>query len=271
VNPNRRGGAETVAVLNVHRFGTDDGVPVLAIHGVFADGRRYRPLAEEGLPELRWLAVDLRGHGQSTWDPPWNAERHVADLLETLDAEGIGRCDVIGHSFGGFLTTLLAAAAPDRVGGMVLLDPVIAQDPAFMREAAQEMQDDDGWASEAEARADTLESHPPEAQQFIDADLDALLEELPSGRWRLHYSRPAMVTALGEMARPAGSLAGFPGRALLVPALRDELVGPRQIEKLQGDLGDRLTVRGVDGGHDVYWDAFDELVGVLRDWFHGPS
>ena len=256
-----------VAVLNVHRFGAAAGAPLLAIHGVFADGSRYRPLADEGLPGLRWLAVDLRGPGGSTWDPPWNAEQHVADLLETLDAEGIARCHVIGHSFGGFLTTLLAATVPDRVETMVLLDPVIAQEPVFMRKAAEEMQVDDGWASEAEARADALESHPPQAQRYINPDLDALLEHLPSGRWRLRYSRPAMVAALGEMARSAVSLRGFPGRALLVPALRDELVGPRQIEHLQGDLGDRLTVRGVDGGHDLYWDAFDELVGVLRDWY----
>ena len=213
-----------------------------------------------------WLAVDLRGHGGSTWDPPWNAERHVADLLETLDSERITRCDVIGHSFGGFLTTLLAAAVPDRVRGIMLLDPVLSQDPAFMREVAEEMQADDGWASEAEARADALESHPPQAQRFIEQDLDGLLEQSPSGRWRLRYSRPAMVTAVGEMARPAASLKEFPGRALLVPALRDNLVGPQQIEQLHGDLGDRLTVHGVDGGHDLYWDAFDDLVGALRDW-----
>jgi lipase len=256
-----------VAVLNVHRFGTVDGSPLLALHGIFADGRRFRPLAEEGVPEFCWLAVDLRGHGGSTWDPPWNAERHVADLLETLDAEGIERCDVVGHSFGGLLATLLAASAPDRVRAMVLLDPAIGQNPAFMREVAEEMQDDDGWASEAEARADALESHPPGARRFINPDLDGLLQQLPSGRWRLRYSRPAMVTALGEMARPAVSLTEFPGRTLLIPALQYELVGPQQIERLQDDLGTRLTVRGVDGGHDVYWDAFDELVGVLRDWF----
>jgi lipase len=199
---------EDMATLNVHQFGAADGPALLAIHGVFADGRRYRPLAEEGLPELRWLAVDLRGHGESTWDPPWNAERHVADLLETLDAEGIERCDVIGHSFGGFLTTLLAAAAPERVAEIVLLDPVIAQEPSFMREAAEEMQNDDGWVSKVEARADTLETHPPASARFIDPDLEALLEQAPGGRWRLRYSRPAMVAALGEMARPAVSLTG---------------------------------------------------------------
>ena len=82
---------------------------MLALHGVTGHGARFRDLAERGLPELRWLAPDLRGHGRSTWDAPWGAEQHVDDLLGVLDAEGIERCAVVGHSFGGFLATHLAA------------------------------------------------------------------------------------------------------------------------------------------------------------------
>ncbi len=113
--------------------------------------RRYRALAERGLPERRWLALDLRGHGQSDWRAPWTAEQHVADLLETMDAEGVERCDVVGHSFGGLLATHLAATAPERVGKVVLLDPAIAQSGQDMLEAAEETRLDEGWASEAEA------------------------------------------------------------------------------------------------------------------------
>jgi len=83
-----------MAVLNLHHYGSPDGAPTLAIHGVTAHGERYRRLAHEAFPERRWLAVDLRGHGRSTWDGPWTVERHVADLIETLDAEGVERADV---------------------------------------------------------------------------------------------------------------------------------------------------------------------------------
>jgi lipase len=83
-------------VLEVHRFGADDGAPLLAMHGVTGHGGRYRTLAQDGLPERRWLAVDLRGHGRSTWDAPWTSERHVADLLETRGAAGRVRGAVMG-------------------------------------------------------------------------------------------------------------------------------------------------------------------------------
>ena len=53
-----------VSVLNFHLFGPDDGPPVLALHGVTGHSRRWRVLAEQ-LPELRFVAVDLRGHGHS--------------------------------------------------------------------------------------------------------------------------------------------------------------------------------------------------------------
>ena len=75
-----------MSVLNVHELGDPAGPPLLAIHGVRAHGRRFRRLAEEAWPERRTIAVDLRGHGRSTYDAPWSIEQHVADLIETLDA-----------------------------------------------------------------------------------------------------------------------------------------------------------------------------------------
>jgi hypothetical protein len=42
------------------------------------------------------------------------------------------------------------------------------------------------------------------------------------------------------------------------------MVGDDLVQALRGDLGERLTVRGIEAGHMIYWDAFDELVDVLR-------
>jgi lipase len=248
----------------VYRFGSTDGRPVLALHGVTGHGGRFRDLAERGLPELRWLAPDLRGHGHSTWEAPWDAARHVADLLDTLDAEGVERCDVIGHSFGGFLATQLAARAPGRVDSLVLIDPAIAQDGKDMMEAAEETRHDEGWESREQALQERSEGRPAEALPYVAANLDEMLERGPDGRWRFPFCRSAVITAWSEMARDPVSLAGFAGELLLIPALQDGMVGQNLVEVLRRDLGDRLVVRGIDAGHMIYWDAFDELVGVLR-------
>lgn len=254
-------------MLEVQRFGADgDGAPLLALHGVTGHGGRYRALAERGLPHRRWLAVDLRGHGRSTWDAPWTTDQHVADLLETLDAEGIVCCDVVGHSFGGLLATHLAGTAPERVGRVVLLDPAIAQSGSDMLEAAEETRRDEGWESREGAFAARSEGRTPQALPFVAADLEEALEQGHDGRWRLRYCRSAVVTAWSEMARDPARLDGFAGELLLIPALQDGMVGQAVIDSLRRDLGDRLTVHGLEAGHMVYWDAFDELVSVLGSW-----
>ena len=237
---------------------------MLALHGVTGHGGRYRRLAERGLPELRWLAPDLRGHGHSTWDAPWGVAQHAADLLETLDAEGVERCPIVGHSFGGLLAMELAAAAPTRFDLLVLLDPAMGLPGDEMREIAEDVRRDEGWASREEASAARKADRPEHARDVVDEDLDAALEQGEDGRFRLRYLRSAVICAWSEMARPVPSLAGWPGKVLLVPGTQSDYVGDAQRGSLARDLGDRFREQGVDSDHVVYWDAFDELVAVLR-------
>jgi pimeloyl-ACP methyl ester carboxylesterase len=108
--------------------GPADGPPVLLIHGwacsVFTFHRTIAPLAAAG---FRVLAVDLKGHGLS--DKPIDAGEYttpamLAHLHEVLDALGVERAAVVGHSLGGALALALALDSPERVGRLALLAPV---------------------------------------------------------------------------------------------------------------------------------------------------
>lgn len=93
---------------------------VLAIHGVSASHAEWSLLAEH-LPGL--VAPDLRGRGDSAALPgPWGMRRHADDLARLLDATGIDRAVVVGHSMGGFVALVLAHRFPDRVERLVLVD-----------------------------------------------------------------------------------------------------------------------------------------------------
>ena len=128
-----------------------------------------------------------------------------------------------------------------------------------------------GWATRDEAVRARREGRSAQALPFVDADLEEGLEQGEDGRWRLRFCRSTVVAAWSEMAEPPVCLAGFAGELLLVPALQDGMVGEGLIESLRRDLGDRLTVRGLEAGHMVYWDAFDELVALLREWVGGTA
>ncbi|MFN8109602.1 MAG: alpha/beta fold hydrolase [Thermoleophilia bacterium] len=253
-----------MTTLHTSTWGPQDGPPVLIVHGVQNIGARYRRLAQEGLPEARVLAPDLRGHGASTWDPPWNAEQHVRDLLDTMDTHGVPRAAVVGHSFGGMLATHLAATAPERVSRVALLDPAVALPPAAAAANAETSRRDEGWATREEAREARRAQRPPHARDTVDEDLRTFLRRDPDGRYRFAFSRGASVSAWGEMARPPRPLAHYPGQVLLLTALRAQVVTPELRAHLTDQCGARFRETGIDAGHMLFWDAFETTVAVLR-------
>jgi lipase len=254
-------------ILNTTLYGPRNAEPVLAIHGATANGARYRRLAEEVLTSRLVVAVDLRGHGRSTWDPPWNIEQHVQDVLETLDALGHKDLDVIGHSLGGCVGIYLAIAVPGRVERLVLLDPAIGVDPELTEEMVDYFLVDESWDSPEAALAARTAGEPVQAYWGYAEDIAARLEQGSDGRFRFRYSRGAAVTAGSECARSFPSLEGFTGRVLVVAALRSGFVGPSQRSWFQNELGDRLSVVDLDCDHMVYWEAFEDTARAVADFF----
>ncbi|MGZ8783087.1 MAG: alpha/beta fold hydrolase, partial [Gaiellaceae bacterium] len=120
--------------LTRHEWG-DASLPALVcLHGVTSHGGHFAKLAERLAGRFHVVALDLRGHGSSPWEPPWNLEQHVADVLEAAPA---GPASWLGHSFGGRIAYEAAAAELDRVERLVLLDPAI-RIPPFVGIAAAE-------------------------------------------------------------------------------------------------------------------------------------
>jgi pimeloyl-ACP methyl ester carboxylesterase len=113
--------------LRVVESGPRDGGRVLCVHGWACSAYGFRhvlpALAREG---HRAFAVDLKGHGLS--DKPVDPGAYTRDamrdsLLETLDALGIDRVTLVGHSMGGAIAIRAALAAPHRVERLALLAP----------------------------------------------------------------------------------------------------------------------------------------------------
>jgi lipase len=246
-----------MAVLHTHEFGDPTGEPLLAIHGITGHGRRYRRLAEERLAHRHTVAVDLRGHGRSTYDAPWSIPQHVADLIDTLDANGVGSVDVVGHSYGGAIALALLAAAPDRVRHLVLLDPALAQPGANGSQNATNTIEDPGWSTIEEATIARKAGLGDEINPGVAEDIADHLVLGGDGRFRFRYHKPAVVTGWGEVCAPLPTqIQAVP--ALLVVADRAQLVTPAIEAQLVELFGGELAVVHLDSGHMLYWDRFDE-------------
>lgn len=251
-----------MTVLHSHEFGDPAGEPLLAVHGITAHGKRFRRLAEEAWPQRRTIAVDLRGHGRSTYEGPWSIPQHVTDLLDTLDACGIESADVVAHSYGGAITASLLARAPERVRRWVLLDPAIALDPPDASETADEALVADGWASVEAALAARKGGLGDDADAAIAEEIDEHLVRGDDGRFRFRFHKPAVITGWGEMAYPVPT--GLtPVPTLVVVCDRAEIVTPAALDGLTSALGAHLTVEHLDSGHMLYWERFDDTAALV--------
>jgi aminoacrylate hydrolase len=98
------------------------GPPVLCIQGVGVAGDGWRPQVEALAERHRVLTFDNRGVGVTPRGAgPLSIERMAADAAAILDAEGIDRCHLVGHSMGGLIALAFALGAPARVLTLSLL------------------------------------------------------------------------------------------------------------------------------------------------------
>lgn len=99
-----------------------DAPPILLIHGLFGSLDNLGVLAR-GLRDARpTLQVDVRNHGLSPRSDEMNYAAMAQDIVDTLDAHGLDRVGVIGHSMGGKIAMTLSAIAPERIEKLVMID-----------------------------------------------------------------------------------------------------------------------------------------------------
>jgi lipase len=258
-------------VLHVHEWGDPRGEPLVCLHGVTGYAGVYQRLAEERWPERRVLALDLRGHGRSGWEPPWTFATHVADLAETLAALGLSTADWVGHSFGGRLVLELAAAHPRLVRRAGLLDPAIQLLPQVALAVAELERREPVYGSVEDYVEERLLVYPESPRAAIEHEAAEHLEQQPGGSLRRRTCQAAAVSIYGELASAPPPPSTLTAETLLLHAPAYGLVRAEQIELYRAALGDRLRVVEVPGMHIVQWDAFDEVATAVEGLLRSPT
>jgi lipase len=253
-------------VIAAHEWGERGAPPLVCLHGVTSHALHFEQLGRRLGATRHVVALDQRGHGRSTWEPPWHLEQYVADAVAAVREHGVdGPAAWLGHSFGGRVAYEVAAARPELVERLVLLDPAIRLDPSVGLYAAENARQERAYASFEEAvdrryEESALHSTP---RALLEEELRGHLEQGEDGLWRYRYCQSAVVAAYGEMSRepPPFERVRIPTLLLLGEDsyLRyDDLLGPHAAA-----LGDLLEVVRVPGGHTVLWDALDDTVAAV--------
>lgn len=240
-----------------------DGPPLLLLHGLAGSSRELLPTADALADSFRVLLLDQRGHGLSARRPlDLSRKAFVDDVIAVLEQFVPGEpCVLAGQSMGAHTAFLVAAARPDLVERLVILEGHVA--------GSDDPQDAVGlgkffaswpvpFTNEATARAflgsgaiveawiADLERTPDGLQPRFDADvMQRAIEAVHVPRWAEWEALQVPVLAI------------FAKDGMFSNAEKDELIrrGPSAV---------RIDLAG--GSHDAHVDAFDEWIGVLRDW-----
>ena len=251
----------------MHRYGPPGPVQLLAIHGLTGHGQRWKRLAACHLPGVSVAAPDLLGHGRSSWAAPWTFDANVAALAGLLDEHADTPVVVVGHSFGGAVALHLAAAHPERVAALVLLDPAIGLDGGWMREIADAMLASPDYPDAAEARAEKATGSWADVDPAVlDAELDEHLIALAGGRYGWRVSLPAMMSYWSELARAII----LPPKGIKTTLVRatwtsPPYVGDELIAGLRERLGSDFKLVDFDCEHMVAQSKPAEVAALIRE------
>jgi pimeloyl-ACP methyl ester carboxylesterase len=225
------------------------------------------------------ITVDLRGHGDSGWDPTGDyAVGTIADDLITVLPSFVPSAAwppvLVGASLGGLAALVAAGRAPGYCRGLVLVDITLRVEPAGRDRIRAFMNGHpEGFATVEEAGA-VVADYRSERPRPVNLDrLSRNLRLGADGRWRWHWDpeilhqdhdsvdpmHPARVH-LRDAARAVKA------PVLLVHGLSSDVVSDEGVEEAMSLLADASVAAIPDGTHMIVGDDNAAFLGVIEDF-----
>lgn len=107
--------------LNFKQY-SDRGEPLIVLHGLFGSLGNWGGQSRQLSTDFTVYGLDLRNHGASPHSDEMNYTVMAEDVLEFMDAQGIQRSHILGHSMGGKTAMQTALSAPERIDRLVVAD-----------------------------------------------------------------------------------------------------------------------------------------------------
>jgi len=249
----------------LHHRETGEGTrPLVLLHGLFGSSANWMGVARALAPDWRIIVPDLRNHGRSFHDPDVSYAALGGDVRALLDALGVERAVLVGHSMGAKTAMWLALTATDRVERLVVVDSAPVGSASGVAGLLRGLADVDlaVLPDRAAVGAALAEAAPdPRVRDYL---LQNLVRQKGGWRWRMNV--PALLAGIdtirGWPEPPAD--ARYLGPTLFLHGGESGYVQPAH-EPVIRALFPYARFRSVPGaGHWVYADRPAEFIAALR-------
>ena len=239
------------------------GPPLVIVHGLFGSSRNWHVVAERLSDKRHVMAVDLRNHGRSPWAQPMTYSEMVDDLSIFLDARGIDRATIIGHSVGGKMAMLFALLYGQMVDALVVVDIAPIQYTHTLLPYVQAMQRVDlaecARRSDVEAKL-ALGVPDGELRKFL---MQNLVRRDGVYAWRLHLE--AIGAYMDDLIGfPATPELEYSGPTLFVSGEESDYVEPRHHDAIRSFFPHAEFAGISDAGHRVHADQPEQFMAHIR-------
>ncbi|HSM61099.1 MAG TPA: alpha/beta fold hydrolase [Longimicrobiales bacterium] len=238
--------------------GPRDGRPVLLLHGVTDSWFSWSRVMDRLPANVLAVVPSQRGHGASERPPCcYGIEDFAEDAIAVLDAMGVERATVVGHSMGSFVAQRIASSWPERVDRLVLVGSGVNPRSEELLEADEAVRGLSDPLDRAFVRAfqeSTVATSVPET--FLRGVIDESLE-VPADVWRAAFTGLLADERVADLSRIAAP-------TLIVAGAHDTLWPRVQQDSLARALPTRRQVVHDRAGHAPHWEDPEWFVRELE-------
>lgn len=248
----------------LRRPGHNKTRPLVLLHGVGSNAQSFALLMTALPPAIDAIAWNAPGYADSApLDIAAPAPGDYANALaRMLDALGLARVVLAGHSLGALFAVSFAANHPDRVAALALLSPALGYEvptgaplPPAVQARIDEI-NDLGPAAFAAKRAPRLVSNPQDKPQILAAVQSAMASMNPAG-----YAQAVRALGAGNLIADAATISA---PTFVVVGSGDVITPPENARKAHAAFRHAVGYREIPGaGHACPQEAPAALADIL--------
>ena len=252
--------------LHYHEWGDPTALPLVLLHGGAAQAHWWDHLAPALAEHSYVVALDLRGHGDSSWvsPPAYEIEDYVGDVEAILAALHLVSPVLIGHSLGGFVALSYAARSAKALSGLIVVDIGFRLKSNRMMRLLRNLpapvyQDE----TDLLRRFQLLPGETTASSTLLHHIARTSVQPLETGGFTLKFDRATMVRkpcdlspVLSQITCPTLVLRGSHSQHLSMATLTD------MVHRCPGARGREIS----DAGHHVLLDNPTAFLHAVRDF-----